>query len=471
MVNSFVNRLNNVYYNNNVFCVILYLCLLVVVLSLHFVDYIFVLTDFSWSFLVVLYLFIVYFLRWINRVNLIGIYSLFYLTTIMFLCGRFISGFLGYSERPIFELDFFIYHLLNDVEKTNLMYYLFIGLISMELGLYFSRLIFKRNFDLFKPLNIKLFPIILVLGIIIFFQTQNLITTIMLAASGGYVELFQESQNSAYSFNFMGLVTSLMLGSVGIFCILKQKKITTVFLFFLAIYFAGVMISGSRGGFICFLLFLLWYLNDFGTRKINVLKLGIIFLSMLVFLNTIFYLITFRDVDGLENTSFIEKLLAFFYDQSVTLLVFNESMRLENYPVAQYFQNFIPGTTFIYSLLFGPVTPENRSFSAYLSYNLNPEIFSYGFGLGWAFFSDAYRYSFGVIFFYSIFIIMFCMFLNWLQENIFRSQLITVIAASIVIPVLFLPRSSLNTVFPLIFYVIIFYIIYTQFKIRSYESK
>ena len=33
------------------------------------------------------------FLRWINRVNLIGIYSLFYLTTIMFLCGRFISGF------------------------------------------------------------------------------------------------------------------------------------------------------------------------------------------------------------------------------------------------------------------------------------------------------------------------------------------------------------------------------------------
>lgn len=226
MDNSFVNRLNNVYYNNNVFCVILYLCLLVVVLSLHFVDYIFVLTDFSWSFLVVLYLFIVYFLRWINRVNLIGIYSLFYLTTIMFLCGRFISGFLGYSERPIFELDFFIYHLLNDVEKTNLMYYLFIGLISMELGLYFSRLIFKRNFDLFKPLNIKLFPIILVLGIIIFFQTQNLITTIMLAASGGYLELFQESQNSAYSFNFMSLVTSLMLGSVGIFCILKQKNNT-----------------------------------------------------------------------------------------------------------------------------------------------------------------------------------------------------------------------------------------------------
>ena len=57
-------------------------------------------------------------------------------------------------------------------------------------------------------------------------------------------------------------------------------------------------------------------------------------------------------------------------------------MRLENYPVAQYFQNFIPGSTFIYSLLFGPVTLENKTFVTYLSYNLNPELFSYGFGLG-----------------------------------------------------------------------------------------
>lgn len=46
----------------------------------------------------------------------------------------------------------------------------------------------------------------------------------MLAASGGYLELFKESQNSAYSFNFMSLVTSLMMGSVGVFCILKQKR-------------------------------------------------------------------------------------------------------------------------------------------------------------------------------------------------------------------------------------------------------
>lgn len=470
MNSSFLNQFNNVYFSNNIISFIVYAIFLLIVLSLYFIGFVFDFTDYTWSLIVVFYLILVYLLRWINGVNLIGIYSLFYLTTIMFLCGRFLSGFLGYSERPIFELDFFIYHLLSNAEKTNLMYYLFLGLIAMELGLYASRLIFKRNFEIYKPLDIKIWPVLIVLLIIVAFQINGLVTRILLAASGGYLELFKESQNASYSFNFMSIITSLMMGSVGVFCILKQKKITAIFIFFLAIYFAIAMISGSRGGFICFLLFLLWYLNDFGTKKINIIKLSLFFVGILIFLNTIFYMITFRSVDHIEQ-SFFEKILAFFYDQGVTLLVFNESMALDGYPIAQYFQNFIPGSTFVYSLLFGPVTLENKTFITYLNYNLNPEMFSYGFGLGWAFFADAYRYSFGIIFIYIAFISLFCMFLNWLQMNIFRSQLVTVIAASIVIHILFLPRNSLATVFPLIFYVVILYVFYTQFKIRTYEKK
>lgn len=470
MNSSFLNQFNSVYFSNNILSFIIYAFFLLITLSLYFVGFVFDFTDYTWSFIVVFYLILVYLLRWINGVNLIGIYSLFYLTTVMFLCGRFLSGFLGYSERPIFELDFFIYHLLNNAEKTNLMYYLFLGLIAMELGLYASRLIFKRNLETYKPLDIKIWPVLIVLLIIVTSQVNGLVTRIMLAASGGYLELFKESQNASYSFNFMSIITSLMMGSVGVFCILKQKKITAIFIFFLAIYFAIAMISGSRGGFICFLLFLLWYLNDFGTKKINIIKLSLFFVGILIFLNTIFYMITFRSVDHIEQ-SFFEKILAFFYDQGVTLLVFNESMALDGYPIAQYFQNFIPGSTFVYSLLFGPVTLENKTFITYLNYNLNPEMFSYGFGLGWAFFADAYRYSFGIIFIYIAFISLFCMFLNWLQMNIFRSQLVTVIAASIVIHILFLPRNSLATVFPLIFYVVILYVFYTQFKIRTYEKK
>lgn len=466
----YLNRFSNIYFSNNIITFFVFTTLLVISLIFYFIDFVFHLTDYMWSVIVVGYLTLVYCFRWFNRVNLISIFSLFYLTTVIFLCGRFLSGFLGYSERPIFELDFFVYHILNDVEKTNLMSYLFLGLISMELGLYTSRLFFKRNLKEYQPLNVNLLPILFVLLVVIIFQSNVLVERILLAASGGYLELFKESQNASYSFNFMSIVTSLMMGSVGVFCILKQKRVTAIFLFFLAIYFLIAMISGSRGGFICYLLFLLWYLNDFGTKKINVVKLILYFLGILLFLNTVFYMISFREVDHVKQ-SFFDKILAFFYDQGVTLLVFNESMGLDGYPIAQYFQNFIPGSTFVYSLLFGPVSLENKTFVTYLNYNLNPELFSYGFGLGWAFFADAYRYSFGIIFIYIAFIAMFCIFLNWLQMNIFKSQLITVITASIVIHVLFLPRNTLATVFPLIFYVVILYIFYTQFKVKVFDKK
>ena len=467
MNSRFLNFFNNVYLSNNVICIFIFSFLLFFVLILFLLDHIFYFSDFFWSCIVVFYLSVVYFFRFANRISLIGVYSLFYLTTVLFMCGRFLSLFLGYDERPIFELDFFTYHLLSDYEKTHLMYYLLIGLISMELGLYISRVFFKQVGGEFKPLNIKLWPILLVLSIIVVFQTEDLVTRLMLAASGGYLELFKESQNSSYSFNFMGIVTSLMMGSVGVFCVLKQKKITTIFIFFLAIYFLIAMISGSRGGFICFLLFLLWYLNDFGTKKINTIKLGFYFLSILLFLNTVFYMITFRSVDEVGDSSFFSKIGGFFYDQGVTLLVFNESMYLTGYPINQYFQNFIPGSTFFYSLLFGPITLENKTFVTYLNYNLNPEMFSAGFGLGWAFFADAYRYSFGVIFIYIAFITLFCVFLNWLQMNIFRSTLITVITTSIIIHILFLPRNTLATVFPLIFYVVILYNFYIQFRLKK----
>ena len=137
MNSSFLNQFNNVYFSNNIISFIVYAIFLLIVLSLYFICFVFDFTDYTWSLIVVFYLILVYLLRWINGVNLIGIYSLFYLTTIMFLCGRFLSGFLGYSERPIFELDFFIYHLLSNAEKTTLMYYLFLGLIFSNFVLIF----------------------------------------------------------------------------------------------------------------------------------------------------------------------------------------------------------------------------------------------------------------------------------------------------------------------------------------------
>ena len=89
-----------------------------------------VLSDYGWSGLFVFYIFIVYFFRYVNKVNLIGVYSLFYFTTLIFLCGRFFAIFLGFQES-LFEIDFFTYRILNDFEKNRLMFFVFLALVSL----------------------------------------------------------------------------------------------------------------------------------------------------------------------------------------------------------------------------------------------------------------------------------------------------------------------------------------------------
>ncbi|AYO52796.1 O-antigen polysaccharide polymerase Wzy [Acinetobacter wuhouensis] len=427
----------------------------------------FELSDFAWSLIFVGYVFFVYIFRYVNKVNLVEIYSLFFVTTLIFMGGRFFAILLGYNANPLFELDFFTYRLLNDKEKSLLMFLLFLGLSSLEVGYYASKLLFKpiEFKKSVKEINTNslLIFMVFVVGVYVAYTTYTNINTVL---KGGYLELFIDSQNSGYSYNFLNNVQTLMYALVGIICIQKNKNMQNLYLFILGGYFLGVIFTGSRGSFVCFILFLMWYFNDFGVKRVNALKVFTYFALIFLGLNTVYYMFTLRKMSSDVNDSldFYQKILQFLYDQGVSLFVFNESLYLSNYPIHQYFQNFLPGSTFIASLLGGDIRPENKSFVTYLNSQLNPQLFEQGFGLGWAFFADAYRYSFDIIYLYCFFIISFSIFINWLQLNLYRNRLVMVIAATILIHVLFLPRGSLNTVFPLIFYTSILYFLVISFK-------
>ena len=109
--------------------------------------------------------------------------------------------------------------------------------------------------------------------------------------------------------------------------------------------------------------------------------------------------------------------------------------------------------------MIGTLYPYDVSFSAFISYELNPQLYSMGYGLGWAFFADAYQYGGGNILFYSLFVILFSVFINYLQFNIFKNIYVKLITISLITSILFLPRSGLNTVFPLIPYVLILFLL------------
>lgn len=466
LLNS-IDRSNHVVKTNYFITLLCFLFILVFFSICYVLELEFELSDFAWSLVFIGYVFFVYIFRYINKVNLVEIYSLFFVTTLMFMGGRFFAILLGYNLNPLFELDFFTYRLLNDKEKSILMFLLFLGLSSLEVGYYFSRLLFKPvdQRGSIKELNSSLFLIFMIFMVFLYvlYETYTNINTVV---SGGYLALFADSQNSGYSYNFLNNIQTLMYALIGIVCIQKNKKIKNIYFLILGGYFLGIIFTGSRGSFVCFLLFLMWYFNDFGVKRVNLLKVFTIFLIIFLGLNTVYYMFTLREMSGDANDglSFYQKLLQFLYDQGVSLFVFNESLYLSNYPIHQYFQNFFPGSTFVASLLNGGIQPENKSFVTYLNSQLNSQLFELGFGLGWAFFADAYRYSFNIIYLYCMFIILFSIFLNWLQLNVHKNRLVLVVSSSILIHVFFLPRGSLNTVFPLIFYTLILYYLVILFK-------
>lgn len=421
------------------------------------------LTDYWWSFIFIFYIFIVYFFRYANKINLISVYSLFYFTTLIFLCGRFFSIFLGYSEE-LFSMDFFSYRILNDYEKNRLMLYVFLILVSLEVGLYLSRIIFKKEKD--KKINLYLNTYILwfifsIVSIILIISLPDVFNKVLLS---GYLAIHQ-GQADGYSFGILGKVTTLLYALLGFALVHNNKNLKISVIAVLIIYSILYMIIGSRGTFVCTLLFLLWAYYDYGNKSVNLFKLFSYIVAIVFFLISFFSLISLRAKDiTISNQGLKDSILNLLYEQGITLMVFNEVFYLDKYPLLPMIQNFIPGSIFIASKL-DLADPYNISYGNYLASSLNSSLFEDGYGLGWSVFSDLYVISFGIYFIFGLFVILFSLFLNFTELMLNRSMFWKILVISTLPALLFLPRSGLYTYFPLMYYVFILYLL-VRFKLK-----
>ena len=445
--------------SNSIISISIITGLLILFLNLYYLDIFFDFTDFIWSVIFITVISIIYILRFISKENVVSLYSLFFLTSLLFLGGKFISVFLGYNGESLFELDFFVYTLLDERRSSKLFFTTISAFLSLEFGYYFSRIFFKRNdnniysYKLILNMNkYVLFSIIIIISLLLGMSSYS---TVLKVLDGGYLALYV-SQAEEYGFTYLALLKIILLASTGIFLAQKNKNIQTIFLFMMGLYFLIGLILGSRGGFITYLLFLLWYKHDFGLKKANLVKFLFIVLGLAFFLSSIFGLISLRVTEANQMNAY-QRLLKLINDQGTTLMIFNESLYVDNYPIIPYFQNFIPGSSFIYSTFVSDIYPYDNSFGAYISYTLNPEAYNFGYGLGWSFFSDAYLYGFSTIILFCFWVAVFSIFINYLQINITKNIYIKIITISIVSPILFLPRSGLNAVFPLIPYILILF--------------
>ncbi|WP_155722697.1 O-antigen polysaccharide polymerase Wzy, partial [Acinetobacter venetianus] len=267
----------------------------------YLTDFVLEFSDFTWSFFIVLYLVCVYFFRTVNKVNILSLFSLFYITFLLFLCGRFFSIFLGY-DKSLFEFDFFTFNQLNSYEITKLMFILLSGMAGMEVGLYLYQISKKeiiRNDN--RVLSVNPYFSYVVSFIILALLYLSIIKALVAAMQGDFLSLYAETQNENYSSSLSSFLTPVSLIWLGVVCIMKNKNVQKIYMLLLFFYYFLGLLVGYRGGFICFMLFWVWYINDYGAKSIDMkkaFKVAMYFLICIIFMNTVYISMTFRDISA-----------------------------------------------------------------------------------------------------------------------------------------------------------------------------
>lgn len=419
-------------------------------------------SDSEWSTIFVSMILAIFIFRYINKIKLLSVYSLFFFTTLIFIGGRFIAAFLGYTEEHIFTLDFFVYRELIDIYKTRLMLFVLNIFIMLEAGMYASKLftLNKQNLpNITRTSTIprfNIYTLYIILFIIIILLTASLPEVISKVLSGGYLALHM-GQEQTYEVGLLSKVVTLLYATLGIYLTQNNRKLKVVDITVLIVFSVVYMVLGSRGTFVCNILFLIWAYYELGNKKVNIVKLLSSFLAIGLFLSIGFRLFTLREIDT-ENQSIYSSVLGLLYDQGITLMVFNEAINVEKYPILPMIQNFIPGTIFIASN-FIQVSPQNVSYANYLAYSLSPALFSQGYGLGWSVFGDFYVLAGQSLVGFSIIVFLWSYYINKVDTRAKFNHLWRIINISTLPALLFLPRAGLYTYFPLYMYIFILIIL------------
>lgn len=413
---------------------------------------IYILNDFTTSIIILIQYILIFFSLWYIANCRLEPLILFYSTFGLFILGRFVACALGYNLNlwePTFYFDYFI----TTSRKIDIIRFVLSFIGALNIGYYISRRYCLKstpqvriNVQLLNNILNKVFWILIVSSIfsniIIFFNViQN-----------GYLSLYVGNQTSEYTGgNIIGSLSYILFGlAYGYGDKIAQKKY--LILFCINALFAIIM--GSRSAFGGLLLVLLWMYSQ--NHKISFIKILFLAISLLIVLLIIFSF-SIRAVNAGNTNVTMEILLAFVYDQGISLMVFDASTLVTEYPTIPYFQAFIPGTSFFYRMLSGAtIYPWDISFPSYMCNFLNPTYFEKGWGLGWTAMSDFYIFSGRHISLFFILSAFFSYIIGRLELDSRKSRFIKSLIYTIIFPLLLYPRSGLNTIIPLsIYYLII----------------
>ncbi len=375
----------------------------------------------------------------------------------LFVGGRF-WAFLISPDEQLFDIQagtFFLRESIPDEHFVVTLCYVICFVIFAVLGytLKKSSNNVQKSFEYSKIsefLNIMFWPLAL------FSIAGKVLDFFYALENGGYLAMYEGQTESYSSFSSLGDIFLFVFW--GMAFTFGKENVRKKYLILLLFYSVIRILIGARGTFGSFMMFILWLYSQ--RHKINIVKLSILGALAVVLLLFVFSF-SIRAV-GADDVSGANVFSAFLYKQGITLAVFDQSRDLTNYPIAGYFQNFIPGSSFIYSHLINPnAYPYELTFDGYLSYSLNESEYSIGHGLGWSFMGDLYIYSMGNILLFSLFAYIFGHICAYVENKSYEHPYYKLIVYAIFFRFMIFPRAGLNTIIPFIWYVTIIYLIIT----------
>lgn len=380
-----------------------------------------------------------------SKINLL---LLFYLTSSLFIGGRFFSSIFG-IENSIWTPTFFYNYFVSNERKLDLMSYVLLYFNGISIGLLTFNLFPKKIKSVYlypstqKFINNSLKVLFIPIAIYIIWKK---ISQLILATQMGYAAIYLNTNQNGGGAD---LLYTVFLFLFGISMAYGDKRVRSLYISLFVMASLIMIIVGGRGMFGSVLLVLLWMYCQ--NHNITIKKI-IVLLSVVCIVLLGISKFSIRNQDLPANIGLIETLQLFLFDQGSSLMVFDTSRLLNDYPWQPYFQNFIPGFVRISEFISGQSAGTNASFAAHMCSTINPSLYANGNGLGWTLMSDIYLYSMGNKFLFFLITILLSYGISILAFNINNNKIIKLSAYTFATSLLILPRSGLNSSIPLLYY-------------------
>lgn len=423
-------------------------------------------SDYEYSlYYVILSVFSLYII-WRNFDGKLSLFFLFVITFNLFIGGRFYVRLFD-SSLDVFTPTFFYDYFVDSSRKLSLMRYVYCYLFFLTFANSFFCLIkIKCPFgekinnlgsNEIGKLSRWLYPI---LGLCLLYIS---ISAAINAYQNGYAIVETYVTDKSYSVSILGKFAPMLLIIMVGLVYAYHPQLVKRYLFLYFFYAFCVLLGGARATFGSIMLIALWLYSL--RYKISILKIALYGVSGLIVLLVIFSFSSRGS--GLENFSIGDGIKIFFWQQGISLMVFDASRFYTDYPLVACLQNFIPGISFVLSK-FTHLFPQDATLSGYMCYNLNAKLYANGLGLGWTTLSDIYVYSKGNLFFFSFLSFILGGIITILETWSLKNRFFLYLLISIAPGLLMMSRGYISGIFIQPYYSIIFVLIFVLiFRVRS----